>query len=123
MILCVCGAVKLIPGEKQKNDRKAHGIGIISYKIVNEKMFCIGQYHPKNPKIGTPLNESLIKLFESMMMPNIPYLFCTDARPLGSVPHAEYLASQGRKVLMSFVVKHDSSGKKHLLIKFLDTNL
>jgi hypothetical protein len=110
-------------GPKQKNDRKAHDTGIISYKAVDEKMFCIGQYYSKNFKVGTPLGESLIKLFESMMMPNVPYLFCADAGPLSSVPHAEYLASQGRKVLMSFVAKHDGSGKKHLLTKFLDTNL
>ena len=113
-------------GPKQKNDRKAHGTGIVQYKGVDEKMFCFGAIHPYNPIIANQeglQGTALVKWFNNRLPDNMSYLICADAGNMGSVAHARYLAEQGRRTLMSFVPNCDDSGKQHLLSKILDAGL
>ena len=113
-------------GAKQKNDRKAHGTGISSYKGCDETMFCFAHIHPYNPKIKDKqqqLGTSLIEFFNEQLPPQQPYLICADAGPLGSVPHAQYLADRGRQVLFSIVPTRDGSNKHHPLSAILDADL
>lgn len=110
-------------GKKQKNDRKAHGIGIVMYKAVDASLFCLAAYFPTDPKIIPPMGKSLLTLFDSVLPQENPYLMCADAGPLGSVPHAQFLAEKGRNVLMSFTAKRDGIEKYNTLAKFLDMGL
>ena len=89
-------------GGKSKNNCKAHGIGITSYKGVDNIGFCIASYFPKDPAIEAPLSQGIVQLFNNRLKENVPYTICVDAGPLGSIAHADIFGKSNRNYLFSF---------------------
>ncbi len=108
-------------GQKEKNDRKASGTGLRSYKAVDEKMFCLLHLWASDSRLKKPLGTNLWKRLNNALPPNIPYCLSADAGPLGAVYHADYLIHKGRKVLFSFTPNRD--GWDGDLIDFIQSDL